>query len=302
MVVRLPPLHALRTFEAVARLGSVTAAADDLCITHSAVSHQLNKLEEWMEMKLFERQGRGIRLTEAGDRYRLVICEAFARMAAETSLIRRSKSEEEVKISSLPMFAVSWFLPQLHDFWGTHPDIGVTLHYSRGTQEIDPDSTDLAVRYGAPEDFPGFSALRLLDGDAIPVCSPAYLREHPIRSVSDIPNCALIHDDDRRFWRKWLEKAGLDPAASETGEVMPDGNLSLASVMAGDGIGLLRRTMIERHLRSHSLIRLSEITIEEDLHYLLLVPQSRPLRRNVLIFKEWLMARVSLTGSPGQMG
>lgn len=293
MVMRWPPLHSLRTFEAVARLGSVTSAAEDLCITLSAVSHQLSKLEEWLEIRLVERDGRGIKLTDAGEQYRIVVCDAFARVAVETSRLRRSKTEEGIAVSSLPMFSVSWLMPRLHEFDANHPNIKVTLQYSRGTQGIDAASTDLAIRFGQPEDFPDFVANRLLDGSAAPVCSPAYLERHPIRELSDIAKATLLHDEDRSSWRSWLKKAGLDPAAADLGVVMSDGNLTLANVMAGEGIGLLRCSIIQRQLQSHSLVFLSQIKIEEDLSYLLLTPRSKAARRNVLMFKDWLMARAA---------
>src|SRR5438309_8802420 len=114
--MRLPPFPALRSFEAVARIGSVTRAAEELCVTHSAVSQQIHKLEEWLGVQLLERNGRGIRLTEAGERYKVKVCEAFTLIHAETELLRKQKDSPLVHVSCLPMFAVSWLMPQIHDF------------------------------------------------------------------------------------------------------------------------------------------------------------------------------------------
>src|SRR5437773_1023720 len=109
----LPPFPSLRSFEAVARIGSVTQAADELCVTHSAVSQQLRKLEEWLGIQLVERSGRGIRLTEAGERYKAKVCEAFNLIHGETELLRKHKGSPLVRVSCLPMFAVSWLMPQI---------------------------------------------------------------------------------------------------------------------------------------------------------------------------------------------
>ena len=137
MPQRLPPLHALRAFEAVARLGSVTLAADDLCVTHSAISHQLRQLEEWLGIRLIERSGRGIVLTSAGEVYRTSVCEAFARLAEGTKLLERSPDRASVRVGALPMFATSWLLPRMRLFWAQHPDIDVTVSYKRPTTLFD---------------------------------------------------------------------------------------------------------------------------------------------------------------------
>lgn len=290
MDMKLPSLQSIRAFEAVARLGSVTSAAEELFVSHSAISHQITKLEEWFGIQLVERHGRGIRLTDAGERYKVSVCQAFKQIHAETELLRRQTTTTQVRVSSLPMFAVSWLMTQMHDFWAKHPDIQVALHYSRGTMEIDPEQTDVAIRYGRPGDFPGFIAMPLLEGAAIAVASPHYLDQVGFRTLEDFHKCTLLHDDSRDFWSMWLTRAGLDARFSDGGILLPDGNLTLAAVMAGEGVGLLRRAVIASQLRSRTLTPLSDIVIQEDLHYLVLTPQARPIGRSALVFVHWLQS------------
>lgn len=288
--MKLPPLHPLRAFEAVARLGSVTAAAEELCVSHSAVSHQLRNLEEWFAFPLVEKHGRGIRLTEAGERYRAGVCAAFHRIHSETELLRRQHHDTRVRVSSLPMFAVSWLLTQMHKFWGMHPEIQIALHYSRGTMEIDPEETDVAIRFGRPGDFPGFLAMPLLEGSAVAVASPDYLKSMNYNGLEDFHRLTLIHDEARDFWHRWLARAGLAPELARSGTIVADGNMTLAATMAGEGVGLLRRGVIAAQLRSGSLVSLSEVTIDENLHYLILTPANRPVPRSALIFVRWLQS------------
>ncbi|MFO1173399.1 MAG: LysR substrate-binding domain-containing protein [Hyphomicrobiaceae bacterium] len=292
MVQRLPPLHALRAFEAVARLGSVTAAADDLCVTHSAVSHQIRQLEEWLGIRLLERNGRGIVLTSAGELYRSSVCEAFARLVEGTRVLERSGDRSSVRIGALPMFLTSWLQPRMRAFWAQHPEIDVTISYKRPTTLFDPAETDLAVLFGLPEYWPDYQAQAIMEGHAVPVCSRDYLeRTGPIRKPADILKCQLIHDDSRTFWAAWLRKAGLDPRLAEQGPILADGSMTLSSVLAGDGVGLLRRAVIGQQLLTHSLVQVSDIDIEGDLTYVLLSSEAS-LRRNVVIFRDWLIATI----------
>lgn len=292
--MKLPPLQSLRAFEAVARLGSVTGAADELCVSHSAISHQIRKLEEWFAIALIERHGRGIRLTNAGERYKTSVCQAFGQIRLETELLRRQQNATHVRVSSLPMFAVSWLMTQMHDFWAKYPEVQVALHYSQGSAEIDPDTTDVAIRHGRPGDFPGFIAMPLLEGSAIAVASPIYLERVNYRSLEDFDRLTLLHDEDREYWVMWLTKAGLDLGLAKAGTLLPDGNLTLAAAMAGDGVALLRSAVIAPQLRSGTLLPLSDISIQSELHYLILTPQSRPVSRSALHFVQWLQ---SLPGS-----
>src|SRR5439155_5912220 len=129
--MKLPPLPTLRSFEAVARTGSVSRAAGELSVTHSAVSHQIRRLEEFVGLPLVERNGRGIRLTPAGERLKPTLCEAFNMMSVELELLQQREASQLVRVHTLPLVAVSWLMPQMHDFWDRHPHIQLAIQYSR---------------------------------------------------------------------------------------------------------------------------------------------------------------------------
>ena len=289
MAQRLPPLPALRAFEAAARLGSLTAAARELLVSHSAVSHQVKQLQDWLGVALFQRTARGLRLTEAGERYKLAVCEAFRAVAVETARLRAGGDGGNVRLSVLPLFAVAWLVPRLADFWGRHPEIDVTVSYTRHASESGAESADLMVRFGAPGEWPDLDGVVLFDGAAVPVCSPAYQAGRRLARPRDLLDCTLLHDGDRSYWREWFRRAGLPLEAAGRGPVFTDGNLTLASTLAGEGVSLLRRALIGRQIRAHTLVQLSERAIDEDAHYALLWPRSRPTRRNVLLMRDWLV-------------
>jgi LysR family glycine cleavage system transcriptional activator len=292
--MKLPPLQSLRSFEVVARLLSVTRAADELCVSHSAVSHQIRKLEEWIGITLVERHGRGIRLTEAGERYKVRICEAFESIHAETELLRQRNITPMVRVSCLPMFAVAWLMPQMHDFWGKFPDVQVAIQYARAARTPDPDAVDVAIQHGNPSDFPEFIAVPLLDGTTVPVASPEYLRRNNYQNPTDLARMTLLHDDEQRFWSSWLKKISIDfdvdPDLANSGPIFPDGNLTLAACLAGEGVALLPRNVILSQLRAKTLTSLSTVAIEEDKAYLLLTPKSRPVSRSALHFAQWMQS------------
>ncbi|MEY9104488.1 LysR family glycine cleavage system transcriptional activator [Bradyrhizobium yuanmingense] len=292
--MKLPPLQALRSFEAVARRGSVTRAAEELHVSHAAVSYQLHKLEEWIGLPLVERNGRGIRLTEAGERYKLKICAAFGTIHDETELLRGRQTSPLVRVSCLPMFAVSWLMPQMHDFWGKHPDIRVAIQYSRMTDRIDPATVDVAIRYGNLDEFPDFLAMPLLEGLTIPVASPEYLQHVGYKDMNDLPRLTLLHDDSRIGWQEWLRQAtadyNLDPSLADSGTIYPDGNLALSACLAGKGALVLVRDAALFHLRANTLIPLSSIGIRRSKFYLVLTPRSRPLPRSALFFAQWMQS------------
>lgn len=298
--MKLPPLHALRSFEAVARTGSVTRAAEELCISHSAVSHQIRKLEEWLGLLLVERSGRGIRLTDAGERYKAIVCEAFAAIHADTELLRKRKGAPLVRVSCLPLFAVSWLMPQMHDFWVKYPNVEVAIQYSRFSETMDPASVDVAVRHGILGDFPDFVAMPFFEGVTAPFASPDYLQRAAYRDLDDIRKLRLLHDDwKRNGWRKWLERAranGYDfaPSLADEGLVYPDAHLALGACLAGEGVALLPRELVLNQLRAKFLVPLSDIGIFEDKSYLVLTPRWRPSSRSALLFAQWMQ---SLPGS-----
>lgn len=292
IVHEAPALAVVALVRSRSRMRSVTRAAEELCVSPSAVSHQIRKLEEWVGLPLIERNGRGIRLTKAGERYKVKVCEAFNMIHGETNLLHQASPP--VRVSCHPMFAVSWLTPQMHDFWERHPDVQVAIQYSRNAKTIDPAAVDIAVFYGNLGQFPDFVAMPLLEVQTIAVASPDYLQLMDYKDLSDLSRLTLLHTLDSGPWRAWLQRAAmdfdLDPGIAETGQVYPDANLVLIECLAGQGAAVLPRSVVLPQLRTKTLVPLSDIGIREDKFYFVLTPASRPVPDGALILAEWMQS------------
>ncbi|MCC8946649.1 LysR family transcriptional regulator [Bradyrhizobium sp. Arg62] len=200
-------MQSLRSFEAVARLCSMMRAAEELCVTQSAVGQQIRKLEEWFGLPLIERSGRGIRLTEAGERFKVTVCEAFNLIHGEAQLLRRHDGSPLVRVSCASTFATSWLLPQMHNFWAKHREVQLAIQYSQKSNAPDPTTVDVAVRMGRAGQFPNFVAKPILESATFPFASPDYLQRVGYNDLSDLPRLTLLHNGGHNAWRDWLLSA-----------------------------------------------------------------------------------------------
>ncbi|HYW33757.1 MAG TPA: transcriptional regulator GcvA, partial [Candidatus Bathyarchaeia archaeon] len=211
MAERLPPLNALRCFDIAAKHLSFTKAAAELHVTHSAVSHQIKGLEEWLGLPLFRRVNRGLVLTEAGQAYLKPIREAFERLGDATRRLRVRERSGPLTVSVMPSFAGKWLVPRLGRFRQRHPDIDVRISASSELVDFERDDVDIAVRYGRGS-WPGLKVELLMHETLFVVCSPGLL-EGPdaIRKPGDIARHTLLSDLDWRIdvWQIWFEAAGL---------------------------------------------------------------------------------------------
>src|SRR5438874_2209490 len=201
--MKLPPLLSLRSFEAVARLRSVTRAAEELCVSRSAVSQQIHNLEQWLGVPLIEPNGRGIRLTEAGESYKLDVCQAFSTLHAGTQLLR-DHTGSTVRVSCAPIFATAWLMPQTHDFWTQHPDVQLAVRYTPVPDVPDPATIDVAIQDGGRRQYRDFVVRPILKSVAFPFASPEYLQRVGYKDLGDLAKLNLLHFIDRSTWRQWL--------------------------------------------------------------------------------------------------
>src|SRR5215207_1558437 len=205
---RLPPLNALKAFEAAARHESFTCAAEELCVTQGAVSHQVKALEAVLGLKLFNREHQRLIITEAGRDYLGVVRDALDRIAVGTERIVQRQSAGVLTVSTSPDFAAKWLVHRLGQFAEAHPDmdlrVSATLHHVDFARE----EVDIAVRHG-DGNWPGLDVTRLSAEELFVVCSPRLLSgRHRIRRPADLTRFTLLHLDDRKDWSKWLELAG----------------------------------------------------------------------------------------------
>ena len=218
----LPPLELIRGFEAAARTLSFTRAAEELCLTQSAVSRQIRALEEHLGVALFERRPRALALTEQGLALYRAATEVLERLRESVSRLRAEAATPHLTVTTTGGFASLWLIPRLRAFTARHPDVDVRISATYTPIDLERSGVDVAVRYGKAEEAPE-GAVRLFGEELFPVCSPALVREgpHPLRALDDLRHHALLHMDlDGRThmdWDTWLAAQGhpgLRPAAS----------------------------------------------------------------------------------------
>lgn len=266
------PLTALRTFEAVARCGSFGAAATELSVSQSAVSHQIRHLEDWFGAPLFERSsGRPILLPHA-DALARSLNTSLSGIDAACRRARRSAGPATLVIASIPSMAVCWLIPKLAGLRTNHPEIPVRVIYALHGRDIDYGDVDLAFVYGPEPEVPsGARCYDFLPGAATPVCSPAV---HESMGGDSLEACSgridFLHDTDTTGWTRWFAHAGIAIEAAPIDPVFEDFNLLRAAVLSGQGVALCPLAMMSDDFAQQRLVRLSETVINEDHRYWLI--------------------------------
>ncbi|KKJ07903.1 LysR substrate-binding domain-containing protein [Burkholderia gladioli] len=284
-----PPLRAVRAFEAFARLGSVTAAAAELDITPSAVSHQLQLLDAFILTPLTVREGRTLALTDEGRDYYRSISAAFSVLRSATGFVRDRSSPRQITISLIPLFGIGWFVPRLHRFLDQNTDVDVNVLYANH-RNYRSDASDLSIRFGAGSaDWPGYRCEKLLPGAMVPVCHPAFRRRFgPLRKPADLATVPLVHDEDRSTWVNWLRNAGVRNVPPVVGPMFEDGQLTLSAIRAGLGAGLMRAPLIEAELAGGELVQLFDTALDDGRDYYLCTRDDLDLPDGARRLAQWL--------------
>jgi LysR family glycine cleavage system transcriptional activator len=286
----LPPLQALRAFEAVARLMSFRRAGDELLITQSAVSHHIRQLEEFLGLPLFVRKARGIVLTPAGEEYHACTIDAFRLIAAATTKLRRRSTSAVVRISLLPSFAANWLVSRLHGFQSLHPGINLELDPTLRTADVVAGETDMAIRYGAGK-WPGVNAQLLMAEQLSPVVSPALLQsDRTIAMPQDLLHHTLLFAKEPVDWHVWADAVGLDLSRARSIQ-LTDYNITLQAALDGQGIAIGRMLLIRDHVRTGRLVQpfAQTITSTRTAHWLL-TPKGCRIAPAAQTFMDWLIA------------
>ncbi len=290
---RLPPLPGLRAFEAVARLLSFRRAAEELCVTKSAVSHQIQALEDFLGARLLSRDTREVALTEAGQTFLPEVQAALERLAAAVARLRSRARSGPLTISLLPTFAVRWLIPRLADFHRRHPGIDVRLHTSLEAVDFAHSDIDLAVRYGRG-DWPGLHCDRLLAESLLPVCSPALLNGPvPLKEPADLARHTLLHNSAHPDeWMLWLTAAGVTGIDLERGPSFAYSELLLRAAAEGLGVAMARRHLVEEDLAAGRLVAPFKFAYARGCRYWLVCPTEALRDPRVAAFREWLLAQI----------
>ena len=207
---RLPPLNALKAFEAAARHLSFTRAAEELFVTQAAISHQIKGLEEFLGIKLFRRRNRTLLLTEEGQSYFLDIKDIFSAIVDATDKLVARSAKGSLTVTLQPSFAIQWLVPRLVRFGERHPEIDVRIKAVDMDEGSLSDDVDIAIYYGRGN-WPGLRCYKLHTEFLLPVCSPLLLASgRPLRQPSDLQWHTLLHDGSRRDWHNWLKEVGVE--------------------------------------------------------------------------------------------
>jgi len=254
--MRFPSTQALRAFEAAARHHSFSRAAQELGVTHGAISHRIRKLEEMAGAPLFERDGNRMLPTSVGRRYLHTVRQALDLMG---SLFPEAVREgpRKLRISVLPSFASHWLIPRLQGFHDAHPNNLVELDAKLDLAKIGPGHVDAAIRHGRGV-WPGYRADKLIDETVFPVCSPTYRAAMGIEAPSDLARCRLLRHSFRP-WKPWFTAAGLDLREPGQSVTYDDAGLLLDAAIAGDGVVLTRRILASGAMARGQLVRLFDV-------------------------------------------
>ncbi|HET7156552.1 MAG TPA: transcriptional regulator GcvA [Hyphomicrobiaceae bacterium] len=293
MLRRLPPLNALKAFEAAARHESFTRAAEELCVTQGAVSHQVKALEAELGIKLFNRERQRLIITEAGRDYLVVLRDALDRIAVGTERLIQRQSAGVVTVSTSPDFAAKWLVNRLGRFAETHP--GIDLRISATLHHVDfaREDVDLAVRHG-DGNWAGLDVVRLTSEHLFAVCSPKLLAgRNRITKPSDVLKFPLLHLDDGDAWARWFEAAGVDGAGHLHGPVLNRASMVIDAAIDGQGVALARTTLAATDLISGRLVRPFAEALRLSKTYWIICPKATAALPKIATFRDWLLAEAA---------
>jgi LysR family glycine cleavage system transcriptional activator len=297
MAERLPPLNALRSFEVAARHLSFTKAAAELNVTHSAVSHQIKALEEWLGIPLFRRINRGLVLTDSGQAYLKPVRESFQRLGEATHRLKAKGRSGPLTVSVMPSFAGKWLMPRLRRFRERHPDIDVRISATSQLTDFDREDVDIAVRYGRGVWANDLRVDLLMRETMFPVCSPKLLEGPiPLASASDLRHHTLLTDYDWRldFWQLWLDAAGITDLVPQHALSFNYSNLMLQAAMDGLGVALSQNALAGDDLAAGRLVKPFDITLPTDYAYYVVTPALTAERPKIVAFRNWLLDEASI--------
>ena len=299
---RLPPLNALRAFEAAARHLSFTRAASELHVTQTAISHQIRALEERLGVRLFRRLPRGLLLTEEAQRYLPPIRDAFDQIALATERLTAVGGSATLTVSVLPSFATKWLVPRLGRFRAAHPDLDLRISASSQLVDFARDDVDVGIRMGRGT-YPGLRVERLFGESLVPVCSPQLLEgAQPLRRPEDLRHHLLLHDEDYAGWELWLGLAGVEGVDARRGPIFTDSGMVVQAAAEGQGVALARRLLAAGDLAAGRLIQPFDVSIPHDLAYYLVCPEATAEQPKIAAFRGWLMAEAASGGDGPDRG
>jgi LysR family glycine cleavage system transcriptional activator len=290
----LPPLSALRAFEAAARLQSFSKAAEELSVTPAAISHQIHALEEDLGVSLFNRRNRAVELTASARVLLPGLSEAFSGIQTSVRRLRSHNDTGTLTVTASPSFAGKWLVQRLHRFQELHPEIDVRISATDAIVDLTRGDFDIGIRYGTGR-YPGLIVELLLKNEVFPACSSDLLRKGPsLETPVDLRNHALLHDQQVErdplapTWSMWLRAAGVNDAPAPHGLSFSTNVLALEAAIAGHGVTLAYSTTAAADIAAGRLVRLFSLSLPDLFaHYIVTAPGALE-RPKVKAFRDWL--------------
>jgi LysR family glycine cleavage system transcriptional activator len=289
---RLPNLAALRAFEAAARHENFSRAADEIHLTHGAISHQIRALEEDLGVQLFSRNGKRIAITAEGERFAAIVRKSLSEIANAAAELKSVSKMKRLTISALPSFAARWLAMRLGKFIDKHPDFEVTLQSSTQLVDLNRGDVDVGIRFGSGS-YPGINLEFLMGDYYYPVASPRYRGGNLPKTPQELQDNMLLRSDRDEPWSVWFTAAGLDMAEPTGGLVFTDSSMLILSAAEGNGIAMARHVIAMQEISAGELVRLFDIAVPCQHAYYLAYTRTGIQKPQVRAFRDWLLEEVA---------
>lgn len=296
MFDRLPPLQTLRAFEAAGRRLSMTLAAEELQVTHGAVSRHIKTLEHHLGVPLFRRLTRQIVLTDEGAEFLVAVTRLLGDLTREAERIRGQNRVTRLTISTSLSFASKWLAPRLHRLKARHPEFDIHLDVTDLNVDLSDGRVAAAVRYGIGN-YPRASAERMLDETLTPVCSPIYLAENGgLNSIESLADCTLLHEDRMLAnWEQWFALAGVDRTRSGRGPAYSHGSMAIEAAIRGEGVALGRSALVTDDITAGRLVApFPQVRLKAERGYDLVYRNGNQNHPKVQAVREWLADEIQV--------
>ncbi|WNC67211.1 transcriptional regulator GcvA [Thalassotalea nanhaiensis] len=299
---RLPPLNALKAFEASARLLSFTKASAELFVTQAAISHQIKSLEAHLGLKLFMRKNRSLLLTEEGQSYFLDIKDIFVSLHDATQKLLAKSEKGTITVSIQPSLAIQWLVPRLTDFNKHHPDIDVRIKAADNDDDTLTSDVDVAFYYGRGP-WPNVVSDKILTEYLIPVCSPLMLTsERPIVNAADLEHHTLLHDSSRKDWKRWFKSINTQTSNLNQGPIFSHSALVMQAAIHGQGVALVNNILAKPDIEAGRLIApFSHVLVNQDAFYIVCRDEQLDTGR-INQFRQWVLNTIAVEESDIENG
>jgi DNA-binding transcriptional LysR family regulator len=288
---KIPSTTALVCFEAAARNESFTKAAQELALTQGAVCRQIGGLEAFLNVELFHRTRRGVKLTEAGLSYSRQVAAQLDAVERDTLSVMRQQGANVIELAVVPTFGTQWLLPRLKDFQQRHPEVTVNLT-NRTRPFLFADTTFDAAIYFGDADWSGTQSHRLMGENPVPVCSPALLGGQAMLDADYIAQLPLLQQSTRPYaWRQWFASAGINVERDMTGPRYELFSMLAQAAMHEMGIALIPPFLIQRELEAGRLVVANRHALSSDKAYYLMIPERKVESASLRAFRDWLVSQ-----------